>query len=359
MVISIQQYNDEQRATEELGRIHNGEILTANVDGFDDVVDRMRTEVRQERRRERKYDERRRESLSYRTRTVLHRPPPSLKDELSMVGRYDPPYGKFAVVRPPKADRERLLEMDREERVSLPDEPRSLDDIEFRLYHGPFDDSQPVYLLCITADGYGFYEGRENTPLGGPYAFRVSKSKRHELLDLCLESGFFEFDHTFVSAEDVAPLPSVSTGVRVGESEKWVYNYSRSAPRAVQRIETAIQEACLVDQWLEPDWRAILETLTTAPEAAGPALALLAAAHDERVLADADPDAVFEAVRPYLSSPDRTTRRDATETATRIFMLADCSLGEARELFEPLLDDDDEEIRTYAADALELIECND
>ncbi|MCU4744681.1 DUF6438 domain-containing protein [Natronoglomus mannanivorans] len=378
MVISIQQFNDDKSASEELGRIHNGEVFLANVEGFEDEVERMRERARMRREQDSKRNAVHKDPLSYRVRNVFHRPQLSLKDELSVVQRYKPPYGLYASVRAPKADRERLLEADLTDDVSPPQRPVDPSDVEFRLYHGPFDKEAPIYLINIAPDGYGFYEGRENTPLSSTYVFHVPEATRRELVDLCYESGFFELDHTYITADESEPLPSISTGVRIGETEKWVYNYSRTAPEALQEIEDAIRDACGVEQWLDPDGESLLEAIADEPQAAGPALAAFNAASDEN-LVTADSDEILETVRPALSAADRTTRRNAAEIAARNCpatdlvtnepsrqiasdeaipaerLNRDITTGEAFSLFEPLLTDEDEDVRDAANRAFRVL----
>ncbi|MFC7074693.1 HEAT repeat domain-containing protein [Halovenus rubra] len=352
MVVLIQEFDREDDEVKQLGRLHNGEILVTHVEDFDENVAGMR-EVTE---RERTYSpatDRSYRSIERRKERVFGRPPVTLKDELSLTRRFKPPYGVYASILSPDSDSELLQKMDAAETVAPPYRPVSLTAVEFRHYHDPYDEDKPAVFCCITRDRTGFFqEMNGQTPLQDIYAFTVPETTRQYLLDMCYTADIFSLAHTHIREDEPEPRPSIATGIRIGETEKWIYNYTRSPPEAVEDIEDELRTACGTDLWLEPSPEKLVTLVESDDQRASIALAVLHAAFDENIETDVDPDRCIDAVRPYLSISSPVTRRHAAAIVAKTILAASLSPRDVIDLVVPLLQDDDDMVRTHAGDAL-------
>lgn len=352
MVVLIQRFDREANEPTQLGRLHNGEVLATHTEGFEDHVEHMQETAEREPTYSRSTGQSHRE-IEHRKSRVFGRPPLTMKDELSLIRRFKPPYGIYGSILPPDSDSERLLEMDAAETISPPHKPVSLASVEFRHYHDPYDENKPAFLLCIARDGTGFFqELNEQTPFRDIYAFTIPETIRRDLLDTCYRNGIFSLAHTHIREDESEPCPSIATGVRIRATEKWVYNYTRSPPESLETIEEAVTTACGVDLWLDPTPGELLDQLDSETERAPVALAVLHAALEESIATDLDPDRCLDAVRPYLSASSPLTRRHAAAIAAETIRTSSASIADVLDLVAPLLRDGDERVRTHAGDIL-------
>lgn len=354
MVVLIQRFDSETNEPTQLGRLHNGEILATHTDGFEDDIAHMRDVAEREPTYSRSAGGSHRE-IEQRKSRVFGRPPVSVKDELSLIRRFKPPYGIYGSIPSPDRDSERLLEIDATETISPPHRPVSLASAEFRHYHDPYDEEKPAYLLCIARDGTGFFqEVNDQTPFRDVYAFTVPESIRRDLLDICYSNRLFSLDHTHIREGEPEFRPSIATGVRICGTEKWVYNYTQSPPESLKMIEEAVTTACGVDLWLDPTPSELLDLLESEADRASVALAVLHTAIEENSATDFDPDRCLDAVRPYLSASSPLTRRHAAAIAAETIRTSSASVADVIDLVAPLLRDDDDRVRAHAGEILKV-----
>ncbi len=355
MVVAISHFDGEEDTTKELGRIHCGEILVANTEGFDDYIYPIQEDGQWEGGSSVTNESGSMKMLLDQKRRVFGRPQLTVKDELSIIRRYKPPYGIFGSIRPPDEDRDRLVELDRSEEITPPQRPVTPTETEFRLYEPFCDDTGPAFGLAIFGDGVGFFRGWEDTPIQGTHAFEISETTLCDLIDRCYEDRLFDSDHTHINRDEESPLPSTLTGIRIKNTEKWIYDYTRSPPESVQEIEHEIKKVCQTDLWLNPDFDSLLEVLADGTTADGPAVAVLDAALEQDLITVQSVDKLLTTLRPSLRSASLVTRRHAARILKGVLPESELSVNSMLELLSPLLKSEDARVAAHAGDALQTL----
>lgn len=352
MVVLFQKLDGESNSAKKHGALHNGEILESYTDDFEDRYQFMQHEASPHSGGLPSTQPDTVGDVQYEKKHVFHRAPLSLKNEFSVKQQHRPPYGYYASIQAPWEYREQLVELDCTESITPPDQPVNLDEVSIWQYDFTFDEAKTSTMLGISPTGLVFLNGARKTPIEGVISFYIPDKARKALVDTCLAEELFSCDHTFIDGDESAPLPAVSTGIRIGETEKWVHDYTSAPPEAVERVEQAIRTACYLDRWLEPDFETLLAGLQDETEPDEPYLSILYAAVDQNVIEVTKPRALFEAVEPSLSAASNFTRFHAAKIAAQAAHAADRSAAQRTELLHRLLDDDDDEINDAAGDLL-------
>jgi len=359
MVVLLQEYDMEEDETIKHGAIHHAELLEAHDEDF-----------------RRRYQHMQKDAYPYASglpsreldsvrdvcraaSRAFHEAPLCLKHESSVKEHFTPPYGMFATILAPWKYREQLLELDTTDVVAPPEKPVDLSDVHIWQNDFSFDEDKTSTMLAIAPNGLVILNDARETPIEGEVAFYIPDGSRQQIIDTCLENEIFSSDHTHIKPDEEAPLPAISTGIRVGEHQKWVHDFTSTPPAAVQEVEQAIKTACYVDLWLNPDFETLLAGLEDDTKPNGPYLSILHAAGEQGVIEVTEPQALFEAVEPLLSASSNLVRYHAAKIAAQVAHETDLSASQLTQFLHQLLDDDDDGITDAAGDLLRLMSVTD
>jgi len=359
MVVLLQEYDMEEDETIKHGAIHHAELLEAHDEDFRRRYQHMQKDA---------YPyasglpSRELDSVRdvYRAASrAFHEAPLCLKHEFSVKEHFTPPYGMFATILAPWKYREQLLELDTTDVVAPPEKPVDLSDVHIWQNDFSFDEDKTSTMLAIAPNGLVILNDARETPIEGEVAFYIPDGSRQQIIDTCLENEIFSSDHTHIKPDEEAPLPAISTGIRVGEHQKWVHDFTSTPPAAVQEVEQAIKTACYVDLWLNPDFETLLAGLEDDTKPNGPYLSILHAAGEQGVIEVTEPQALFEAVEPLLSASSNLVRYHAAKIVAQVAHETDLSASQLTQFLHQLLDDDDDGITDAAGDLLRLMSVTD
>ena len=359
MVVLLQEYDMEEDETIKHGAIHHAELLEAHDEDF-----------------RRRYQHMQKDAYPYASglpsreldsvrdvcraaSRAFHEAPLCLKHESSVKEHFTPPYGMFATILAPWKYREQLLELDTTDVVAPPEKPVDLSDVHIWQNDFSFDEDKTSTMLAIAPNGLVILNDARETPIEGEVAFYIPDDSRQQIIDTYLENEIFSSDHTHIKPDEEAPLPAISTGIRVGEHQKWVHDFTSTPPAAVQEVEQAIKTACYVDLWLNPDFETLLAGLQDDTKPNSPYLSILHAAGEQGVIEVTEPQALFEAVEPLLSASSNLVRYHAAKIAAQVAHETDLSASQLTQFLHQLLDDDDDGITDAAGDLLRLMSVTD
>ncbi len=347
MVVAFQEYTDDGEWVER-GRLHNGQVLSSDNEELLDYLQHVAELERNPKRRAAWGGTRQSDEFdAYKRREALKRRPPlDLHDEDSLLQRFDSPYGLVASITRPGEDRDCLEELATNDGgVTTPPRLDGLTDISIRLFNWGVERSDPEYFIRVFGDGFVRLEIRGAGSRDGRAIFELSEGTVHQLVEQFYQQDFFDLRSTYVGSGDELPVTALS--LRVKETEKWVYTYSRTPPAAVQQLRNTVEEIIGLDQWLQPSLAELSDALADEGIDAGPGLAVARATLEAN---DEDPGPSLQtAAVSALNAEKPTTRRDAA------FVLGHCSpsdIGDTVPQLEPLTRSDDPAVRRWAIEVL-------
>ncbi len=109
----------------------------------------------------------------------------------------------------------------------------------------------PVYTLTIDQDGRVQYDGKMFVAAEGRRTRQIDPGQVREIVAFALSIDFFGLRNRYEPKMQVADLPTTITSLQLDGRRKRVENYA-GAPEQLRRLETMIDEAAGVAEWVGP-----------------------------------------------------------------------------------------------------------
>lgn len=154
---------------------------------------------------------------------------------------------------------------------SFPAAPNEIENVRIRLIRAGCYGGCPAYELEINGNGQVRYVGHEHVARAGEHRWTIPRDRVAELLEVIRQADYFNLRGYY--AVPAFHLPTNISSVRVGEREKFVFNYGafgelnasnprvmqqddvwteNLAPAAVVEVEAAIDRIAGVEPWVGP-----------------------------------------------------------------------------------------------------------
>ena len=106
----------------------------------------------------------------------------------------------------------------------------------------------PAYKVMVYGNGTVAYEGFDFVAMEGKQTAQISKEQVSELVSQFYKNGFFSLGNRYESP--YTDLPSTTTSIAIGGSEKSVYRYGFQ-PQNLIELEDRIDEIAGTAKWVK------------------------------------------------------------------------------------------------------------